>query len=310
MSSAIVALLLALPGAALYAADASITEGSLCDAVPSELVDGLSPVRWGAPVVAVADLCVLEQAQDQEGPHSLALAWAPFIDFDAFEAANPDAVDVPVGDHPGLVAGSMLVVGLGEGILTVEADFADSAEGAGVDALEYAVAMAQLAIDYIGDTRPVAAPAEAAMLAAPPAVNDVSWSASIERSGAEIEAAGNADEMAVWQGLIDATDATFEQLHTLNASATNADEEVIGSYSAMRVAGTDTALFEPVALAWMRSVFGLEDEPSEQVSLGGKHVTVLSANGQTIGYVYVSGDTAYALALPEDVLAAVLASLP
>ena len=153
---------------------------------------------------------------------------------------------------------------------------------------------------------------ELAMLLAPPDVDGVEWAEISVRSGAEIEADTDEREQAEWSALLDGTGATYERASQLNAEPMDPETgEAIGIYSAIRIADADESQLREALLGVLRASDEAETFVFEEAEIGGKDVTVVTLDtDDQQATVYVSGDTAHLLDLPEEQLALVLASLP
>lgn len=318
-----VTLLAVAPGAAGLAADAAVAadaggeaiEGTLCASLAIDEINALSALRFVAPEPLVGDgdpsgsfeVCVYETAAGQEGPHRLELLLfePPFeMDVEAILEAEPGFEPISVAGRPGWVDGTRVVVGLDGLALSVSADIADSAEAAGIDAVELAAALAELALaglpEQVAD--PDAGPSNGPLT--PPPVDGITWDVRAYE-GEQIRSLGE-DEVALFERLLEASDGSLEQAGVIVADALGADDESerVGGYVALRVAGADATELEPVLIDFL----GLE---VADASVAGRQVRVASiAGGEGGALLYAAGDTMYLLELPEATAALVLEGLP
>ena len=169
------------------------------------------------------------------------------------------------------------------------------------------------------DADPTAEPApgsatpavESTAMATPPESEGLQWTDIAELLGSEIEATATERSLGEWGALLDATGATFEQTSQLNARAVDSEtEETIGMYSAIRIAGAQEVQLQDAMLGVLRGGPDSEEFLFEEAQIGGKDVTVVTRESDERAIVYVNGDTAYLLDLPDARLAEVLGLLP
>jgi arginase len=154
-----------------------------------------------------------------------------------------------------------------------------------------------------------AAPSPAAESSSePPPVEGIVWDVVGVTTGAEIEA--ESSDQPEWDTLLEATGGTYDQLSQLNAYATDAETAAdIGTYSAIRVAGADEEAMRQAFL----DLFGQADDPDllfQEAQIGGRDVMIMIDTPENQGVFVVIGDTAYALELPPERMAAVVEALP
>lgn len=301
-----VAVAMSIPTASTQAADAA-DEGSLCDTITIEELNALGPLQFEPPeFFSGANICAFGPA-DSSDSYTLYLTVSGFSleDMRTAAEAEPDFVEVLVGDQPAIMAGGDLHVGLDEGILSVGVDPDDAG---GIDPVEYIVDIAEIVVPALA-----AAPASDAggevTVARPPDVEGIDWRGgqSLSRGQDLME---DENQAALWQPLLDATGAEPAQLVLLNVSAFDDADERLGQYDAIRVAGSDPASFRSALIEWLRTASGGEDASFEDRTLGGKDVVSFSVGGELAGYLYFAGDTAHALTMPEEHAARVLEALP
>lgn len=294
-----VVLALATTGAA-HAAE-EVPGGSLCDAITVEALDALGPLKYDAPASGAPVFCVFEAAGD--GSHSLTLAISS-ISYDLLKA--PDAVEYEVGGLPALVLEESLVVDIGEDTFAVTPAFAGSPDAAGLDLIEYALAVAEVVVPALETTAPTE---ERADTLQPPEVDGIVWGRVDARTAAEFIEADQGQE-AVWQPLADALDIGTADLLILNVNARDAEsEDFLGAYSAIEVTGAESARLRSALLDWIVKSAG-EGAATEEIVLAGKDVSALSVGGEVAGYLYVVGNIAHAVPGPEDIAGRILDALP
>lgn len=157
-----------------------------------------------------------------------------------------------------------------------------------------------------------AAPAvEATGFQPPPEAEDVGWTDVSVLDGAEIEATSNEGTLAQWEALLAGTGSTYAEAGQLNAQAVDPQSgESIGMYSAIRVAGADEEMLREAMLGVFREGLDPEEYTFEEAEVGGKAVTLIGRAADERAAVYVHGDTAHLIDLPDDQLATILAALP
>lgn len=159
-----------------------------------------------------------------------------------------------------------------------------------------------------GSTTPAV---ESTAMGAPPESDGLQWTDISELLGSEIEATATERSLGEWGALLDATGATFEQATQLNARAVDSEtDETIGIYSAIRIAGAQEDQLRDAMLGVLREGPDSEEFLFEEAQIGGKDVTVVIRDTDERAIVYVNGDTAYLLDLPDERLAEVLGRLP
>jgi hypothetical protein len=152
---------------------------------------------------------------------------------------------------------------------------------------------------------------EVAGLQPPPDTEGVGWTDVSVLDGAEIEATSNEGTLAQWEALLAGTGATYEEAGQLNAQAVDPQSgEPIGMYSAIRIAGADEGMLREAMLGVFREGLDPEEYTFEESEVGGKAVTVIARAADEQAAVYVHGDTAHLVDLPDAQLATVLAALP
>ena len=144
-----------------------------------------------------------------------------------------------------------------------------------------------------------------------PAVEGILWESQGLRTADEIEAEAGEETMSEWDALLERTGATYAQISQLNALATDPETgATIGSLSAIRVAGVEESLLEQTFLELLGEATNAEDLLFEEAQLGGKAVTIMIDSPENQGVLVVAGDTAYAIELPPEWIAAVVEALP
>lgn len=294
-----IVLVLTIPGAAHAAEEAP--GGSLCDAITVEELDALGPLKYDAAAGGGPDYCVFEAAGD--GSHSLTLAISS-ISYDLMK--TPDGVEYDVGGLPASVLEDSLLVDIGEGIFAVTPTFEGSPDAAGLDVIEYALAVAGLAAPALETTVPAGEPADALQ---PPEVEGIEWGRVDAQTAAEFIEADESQE-GLWQPLADALGIGTGDLLIMTVNARDAEsEDFIGAYSLIEATGAEGEQLRSALVDWLLMTGG-EGATVEDISLGGKDVTTLSVAGEVRGYVYVVGNIAHAVPGPEDIAVRFLEALP
>jgi hypothetical protein len=276
------------------AADAGT--GSLCDALPLETLNALGPLDYRAPEFSTPTVCAYGAAGG--GSYGLTLAISG-ISFDLMRTS--EVQESAIAERPAIAFEGGVIVDLGESVLVVTPDFADAPEASGLDPLDYASAVAEAVVPMLGVTV-----AEAPVSSGLPDVAGIEWG----RVSVEDLAEADADQLATWQPLLDTIGADAAQLVVVTANLADADSgDRLGTYSAIHVRGAEAVELRSATVDWMRAASG-EDLGLEAIMLGGKAAEAVTVGGNPVGYLYVAGDTAYGLAVPEDVAARIVEALP
>jgi hypothetical protein len=150
-----------------------------------------------------------------------------------------------------------------------------------------------------------------------PEFEGLAWHRSIDLTGPEMESELSPDEVADWGVMLDNADASFDQLeYTYQAVFDPSQLPDLGGLATVRVAGADEAVvLAAVVQDIIDQVVGLgADTPTtSEATISERQVTVVDlpeSVGVADATVYVSGDTAYVLLLPEPLVADALAQLP
>lgn len=314
------ALGLAVALTVLGVSPATAQDESLCDLVDLDALNALGAPRYAEPLFGGPGSCMLEATPDQQGPHSvlLWLADMPFgATFDEMRAAlkeqSPTNQDVVVGGYPALIDeqgsdGASVFVGLGERALTATTSVAESAEAGGMDERAYALAVAELVVEALGVTPDTG---QAAPVIAAPAVDGIAWRTTRSAAGTEVRDVIGGVEPEMWDRLLAAGGAGFEQAGLLDAIALDAaTDERIGTLLALRVSDAHATTLAPALLEWLAGLDAGGDMEFTDGSVGGRDVTGVVSGGEVRGYVYAAADTIYLVSMPEEHAAKVLAQLP
>lgn len=293
-----VVLALAIPGAT-HAAE-EVPGGSLCDAVSIEALATLGPLQYQEPEGGAPIYCVYEAAGD--GTHSLTLAVSG-VSFELMQ--GPDAPVYDVNGQPAIELEGSLLVDLGEDVFAVSPSFASSPDAAGLDVLEYAIAVAEIALPSLA----VAPAAQPAADLQPPDVEGVEWvSSDVQTVAGFIEM--DEGQQALWGPLVDGLGVAASDVSVLSARGRDIDSDtVLDQYSAIEVSGVEGEQLRSAVIDWLL-IAGGDGADVEDVNIGGKSAMALLLDGDSQGYVYVEGNTAHAIPGPEDVAARMLQALP
>lgn len=298
-------LLLSIAATVTMAAD-DPGDSSLCDTISVEELNALGPLQFNDPGFGTAGLCSFEASS---GSSSLTLVVSG-ISFELVRSSSPDLAEVMVGERSAVVADGVLHVGLDEGILSVILTLTEGDDDSGVDALEYTIDVAEIVVPALDASRAMAdEAAPAGSLEPPPEVDGITWRDADVVSGEELLGASE-EQAAIWQPLLDSVGVDASQFFLIDTTASDVDSgERLGSYSAIRLVGSDEARLRPAIIDWLATTSG-RDVSTEAVTLGGKDVTAVSLDGEPQSYLYVTGDTVHALTMSEEAAARVLQRMP
>lgn len=294
------AVSLAGPFATASAAEAA-ADGDSCELITLEELNALGPLKFSAQTGA-GRTCSFPAAS---GSHFLVVSQQA-ITFDLLRNATPESEEFLVGDRPAIAVDDFLFVGLDDGTLSVALELPDAAELGGLGRLEYSIDVAEVVLAGIGSD---AADGTASTLVPPPEVAGVEWRSTQGITSAAEMMEGDEQQQAVWQPLLDAVGADATELFLISANASNADGRV-GPYSAIQIIGADEATLRTAIIDWFRAVGGSTDIMTADITLGGKDVTSLSADGEIRAYIYHDGDTIHTVTMDEEDAAKVLEVLP
>ncbi len=153
--------------------------------------------------------------------------------------------------------------------------------------------------------------------AAAPELEGLAWYRSVDVSGADIESARDADEVAQWVKLVDGAGAALADLEYSYYQAFDpATLPNLGEMATVRVAGAETdALRGAVVRDIVSQVVGWGgDAPvPEEAMIGGKNVVVVNLPdefGLADAIVYASGESAWVLMLDGELAGRALEQLP
>jgi hypothetical protein len=284
----------------------SPADGSLCDAMSVEELNTIGPLQFDDPEPGSPGICSFVASS---GASSLSLVVSG-LSFELVRTSVPDLAEVVVGDRSAVAVDGSLHVDLGEGILSVILTLAPGEGATGLDPLEYAIDVAEIVVPTLVASHTTADdPAQDGSPGSPPEVAGISWRDADVVSGEELLAAGE-EQAAVWQPLLDSVAVDATQFFLTETSASDADSgERLGSYSAIRLVGIDESLLRSAIIDWLSTVSG-RDVGTEAVTLGGKDVTAVSLDGESQGYLYITGDTAHSLSMAEEAAIRVLEAMP
>jgi hypothetical protein len=301
------ALGLAVPAASAIGADDDGT-GWLCEATTIEAINAIGPLQFEDSGFGGPASCFLEASS---GSATLALGVSG-ISFDLVRESSPDVVEVMVGDRPAVAAEGFLHVGLEEGILTVNLALSDPDAIGDIDPVEYAVDVAEVVVPALEASQVAdGGPTSASTLGPPPEVAGIDWPRSPDVVSAEQLIEADEQQALIWQPLLDAAGVDATQLFTINANARDAESgDIVGNYAAIQLVGIDEERLRSALIDWLRTQSADDEVVTEDITLGGKDVTRLSVGGELRGYLYLIGDTAHALTMPDDAVARVLEALP
>ena len=296
-----------------------VDEGSLCDALSLDELHALGPLRYAEPEFGGPAFCVYEASPDQQGPHSLNLTYReiPFgVAFDDFREGvreqSPGIVDITVGGQPGYadetIPGSPgVLVGIDDSFLAINPNVEASAEGQGVDSIDYAISVAEIVVSRLAESL---AAERATAMPPPPPVDGVEWTRITESIGAEIISNDDVGFADLLTRLLEETGADLEQATLLSATARPENaSDAGGLYLALRINRVEGSRLVPGLLAWLTTATGDRDLSATPTTLGGKEVTEVSVDGETTGFAYGAGDTLYLLSFPAELATKVLAEL-
>jgi hypothetical protein len=314
------ALLVVPAGGSSLAADAEASD-SFCGLLPLEELHALSALRYGEPMLESAEFCAYDSAPEQVGPHSVLFYSTALLSDETFaemrETVRTDApgiVDVDIAGQPGYIDASdpemvSLVVGLDDGILTVETSVAGSAEAGDTDAIAYSLAVGEsLVPKMVGAPGPESVAADSLN---PPAVEGVDWDVYLEWAGTEIRDEASEAELGLFESLLDASGSTFEDMSFVAASGEDAASgDRLGSYLAFRFAGADATALTAVVIEWAREASAADEFDAVDVVLSGHEATELVVDGETVGHVHARGDRLFLLELSDELTARLLELLP
>lgn len=299
-----VVLALTVPAAGVSGAEAPTD--SLCETISVEQLNALGPLQYAAPEPVIAGMCVFEESS---GSASLALVISG-VSFDLMRTSSPEAVEAMVGDRPAVAIDGSLHVGLDEGILSVILEFTSADAVGDLDPIAYAIDVAEIVVPALATMSGTDDPASPGTLVPPPEVEGITWGRSQVVNGEELMESDE-QQQGIWQPLLDAVGLDAAQLFTMDVTAIDAQtEERLGTYSAIQLVGTETDRLRSAIVDWVRSSSGDAGLTTNDVALGGKDVVLLTFSAGNTGYLYVAGDTAHALTIPEAAAATVLEALP
>jgi hypothetical protein len=294
------ALALAIPAAASAADDAAA--GSLCDTISVEALAELGPLSYRPPDSGAPVYCLYEAAGD--GGHRLSLAISG-MSFELFQ--GPDIEVYDVGGHSAVVYEDSLLVDLGDDVLAVTPELADSPEAEGLDRLAYALDVAAVVVPALGAEPPEAAPAAAVV--EPPTVDGVEWGPVDTSAVAELMASDQS-QAEQWQPLVDLLGVDPSAITVINTNARDATADAaLGAYTRLVIEGVEDERIRSSVQAWLLSVGG-DGFSMEDRQIAGRDVAAVLNGGELSGFLYVADGTAHAIPGPEDVAARILEALP
>lgn len=303
-----IAVAVAMPMATTLAADAPEAD-AFCESISVDALHELGPLRFAPPDLSGMPGFCSFLASSPEDQYSLAVVTSG-ISFDLMRQSAPEVVEFTVADHPALMFEGNLHVGLDDGILSVVLDLGGADAVPGLDPVGFATGVAEMVLPAIDATSTGAGGASDAALAPPPEVDGIEWRSSPEVMSAQQLIEADERQSATWEALAGALGADLGDIFILNVNGSDAESrEGAGNYSAIRVMGVDGSSLRVGVVDWFSELSG-GDVLIEDLTLGGKDVTRLSAGGESRGILYVQGDTAYAISMSDDDTAKVLQALP
>jgi len=144
----------------------------------------------------------------------------------------------------------------------------------------------------------------------PPEVEGIIWDRIDMRTGTEMAADADEQTLSELDALLAAIGGGYDQFIQLNASATDPETGVIGSYSVIRVVGADAGSLEQALLGLLREASNADEFVFEETQIGGRDATLIRESPERQGVLVVIGDAAYALEFPPERMAAVVEALP
>lgn len=315
-SRVVLGALLVLP---LAAAPVTAQDDSLCDLVSLDDIHALGELRYVVSEYAGPEVCVLDAAPDQEGPHGITI-WVNEVPFGmTFEEMRdvqleqvPTYEDATVGDLPAIFtpemgSGANVMVGLGENVVTIFASTDESAEGSGLDQADYALAVAEVVLPSLADAG-IGEPAT--MAAELPTVEGLAMRTTRSLAGSEIDADVDDALRQLLDVLLAESGASYEQMAILDATVSDeASGSRLGSYLTIGIEGAEASALAPVLVDWLAQLQG-EAFGSSTESLAGKDAIEVSNEGEAQGYIYAEGDTLHLITLPREAAEALIQALP
>lgn len=306
---AMVALLL---GLAILAPAATVAQtgedGSLCDAVDLEAIDALDPLGGMSPELGAPAVCVLA---DASGSLTLTVTVSG-LSYDLMRSSAPGVDELTVAGRPAIIVDDVLHVGLEDGIASIILEVDAGGERDDIDPLATLVDVAEVLVPTlhagVATDSPDGPPPASLEL---PEANGIEWgSVRDPRSLADL-IAGDEAQAAIWQSLVEASGVEAERIVLHEVTALDPDSgERLGTYSTLRFEGGEGVGLRSVIVEWFRTINGGEDVTTTDLDLGGKDIVELEVGGESRGYLFVAGDTAHAITMPEEAAARLLEALP
>jgi len=298
--SATIAATLALGAHGVASAADDGFDSSLCDVITVEALDALGPLDYREPASGGPSFCVFEAAGD--GGHSLTLTTSG-ISFEFMQ--DPDAPVYEVGGRPAIELEGSLLVDLGEALFVVSPAFGDSADAVGLDPIEYAIDVVEIAMPSLVVAKPEVTAAAMDL----PEVAGMEWTGADVQTVAELTE-GDESQQALWQPLADGLGITTAEVSLLSANGFDVESgDFVGPYSAIQAGGAEGDRLRSAIVGWLLTAGG-DSASMDDLSIGGKDVMTFVIDGDIQGYLYVEGETAHSLPPSEDAAARILAALP